>query len=236
MTTDKWMDAGGFSEGMQDALFPIHDRIGGIQSSVLTMLMNPTKLRRIYDNEFLVPRDQDALTLPEMLRTLTSAVWTELEKGPSGNTSERNPYISSLRRNLQAEHAERLIDLSMPQAGGTEAMKAISNQAMMQLRQISAKIGTIIGEKGENANLDAYSLAHLKQTRMRIEKALDARLRASRRGSAATVHRPDLAGGGGGNPWHGDDDAERQGGGGNPDGCADGGNPVAGVAAVLRPE
>lgn len=174
MTTDKWMDAGGFSEGMQDALFPIHDRIGGIQSSVLTMLMNPTKLRRIYDNEFLVPRDQDALTLPEMLRTLTSAVWTELEKGPSGNTSERNPYISSLRRNLQAEHAERLIDLSMPQAGGTEAMKAISNQAMMQLRQISAKIGTIIGEKGENANLDAYSLAHLKQTRMRIEKALEA--------------------------------------------------------------
>jgi hypothetical protein len=35
-------------EAFSEATFPIHDRIMGIQSSTLTMLMNPTTLRRFW--------------------------------------------------------------------------------------------------------------------------------------------------------------------------------------------
>lgn len=174
MTTDKWLDQGGMSEGMQEATFPIHDRIMGIQSSTLTMLLNPSTLRRVLDNEYRLKSDVDTLTLPELLDTISKSVFTELESGLSSG-SVRKPSISSLRRNLQREYIERLIDLTMPNAGSGEAYKAISNLSMMKLREINKKITGIIGEKGDKTgSLDAYTFAHLSEAKIRIEKALDA--------------------------------------------------------------
>ena len=115
------------------------------------------------------------LTLPELLDTVSTAVWSELEKEPSGGYTVRKPYISSLRRNLQREHLDRMIDLTMPAAGSAEASKAISNLSVFRLRELARKIEQIIGEKGDKGRkLDAYSLAHLSEAKLRIEKALDA--------------------------------------------------------------
>jgi len=175
MTVDKWLDGGGIGEARQENTYSVHDRIGGIQAMVLTRLMNPTTLRRILDNEFQVPADQDALTLPEMLDTVSNAVWSELNNGSSGSFTARKPYISSLRRNLQREHLDRLIDLTLPSTGSTEAFKAISNLAVFRLRQLNETITGIIGEKSDKGGtLDAYSMAHLSEAKMRIGKALDA--------------------------------------------------------------
>lgn len=175
MTVDKWLDWGGVGEARQDNTYNVHDRIGGIQAMVLTRLMNPTTLRRVLDNEYRVSSDQDTLTLPELLDTVSASVWSELEKSPSGSFTPRKPYISSLRRNLQREHLERMIDLTLPNAGSGEAFKAISNLSVFRLRQLDAKITSIIGEKGDKAgSLDAYSVAHLSEAQMRINRALDA--------------------------------------------------------------
>ena len=46
----------------------------GIQASALSQLMNPTTLRRVYDNEFRVPADEDAVTLFEILNKVTSGL------------------------------------------------------------------------------------------------------------------------------------------------------------------
>ncbi|MBW3596712.1 MAG: zinc-dependent metalloprotease, partial [Planctomycetes bacterium] len=67
LANDRWLDG---SRSLSEAAWPIHDSIMGFQASALTMLMNPTTLSRVYDNEFRVPADQDALTLPELLETL----------------------------------------------------------------------------------------------------------------------------------------------------------------------
>jgi hypothetical protein len=174
MTVEKWLDQGGMSEAMQDATWPIHDRIAGIQSAVLTMLMNPTSLRRVFDNEYRTPSDQDALTLPELLDTISTSVWSELDKTPSGKFTARKPMISSLRRNLQREYVERMIDLTFPGAGSGEAYKPVSNLAMFKLRQLKDKLASIVDEKGAANKLDPYTLAHLSEARVRIEKALDA--------------------------------------------------------------
>jgi hypothetical protein len=175
MTVDKWLDAGGASEGMQEATFPIHDRIMGMQSSTLTMLMNPTTLRRVLDNEYRLAGTADTLTLPELMDTVTGAIFSELDSTPSGEFTPRKPWITSLRRNLQRETIERLIDLTLPGAGSGEAYKPISNLATAKLREIDRKLTKLVGDKADQkGSLDTYTFAHLSEAKVRIAKALDA--------------------------------------------------------------
>ena len=80
--------------------------------------------------------------------------------------------ISSLRRNLQREHLERLIDLTLPGNGSSAAYKAISNLCVMELGELKERIAKVLD--GDKVKLDPYSKAHLFEARQRIEKALDA--------------------------------------------------------------
>ena len=170
MTVDKWLDQGGSGEAMQENAWPIHDRISGLQAVALTRLMNPTTLRRVFDNEFRVPADQDALTVPEVIDSIATAVWTELEQSPSGSFTARKPMISSLRRNLQREHMDRLIDLSLKGLGSGAASKPVQNLATAKLRDLKAKL-----EKFKDASgLDPYTKSHLDDARARVAKILDA--------------------------------------------------------------
>ncbi|MHC4567382.1 MAG: zinc-dependent metalloprotease [Planctomycetota bacterium] len=171
MTVDKWLD--GMFLVLSDPTWPIHDRIMGIQASVLASLMYPTTLRRIYDNEFLVPADEDALTLPELLDTVSDAVWSELDEKPGKKYTAREPMISSLRRNLQREHMELLIDLSKSSYFGTSAYKPIATLVIEKLTQIrDDKIEPVLETYDER--LDPYSRAHLKDAATQIKKALEA--------------------------------------------------------------
>ncbi|MEM7476531.1 MAG: zinc-dependent metalloprotease, partial [Planctomycetota bacterium] len=153
--------------------WPVHDRILSMQASTLTQLMRTTTLRRVYDNEFRTPEDQDALTLPELLDSITSEIWSELDAQADGEAkyTTRKPMTSSLRRNLQREHLERLIDLTLASSGSSAAYKAISNLCIMELQELKEKIASKM--KSEKA-LDPYTKAHLYEANKRIEKALDA--------------------------------------------------------------
>ncbi len=168
MSLDKWWAEGNWFE---DATWPVHDKILGIQASALTALMNPTTLMRIYDNEFRVPKDQDAVTLPEVMSTLTQAVWKQLGEVDETTTySARQPLIDSFDRNLQREYLERLTDLISPDAGYNAAHKPIYDLASMELRELASKMEKVL----ENGNLDPYSKSHLSESRRLIEKALEA--------------------------------------------------------------
>jgi len=171
MTIDKWWDAGGFRHIFDDPTWPVHDNIMGIQAAALTMVMNPTTLRRIYDNEFRVPSDEDALTLPEVIDGITEAVWAELDDSPNGTYTNRQPMISSLRRNLQREQMERLIDLSMTDSGFGAAAKPISNLSTHRLRELRTRIEDLLDVSDR---IDDYTVAHLSEAAVRIEQALDA--------------------------------------------------------------
>ena len=169
MTTDKWLDGGFFF--FQDSTWPVHDRIMGIQASTLTMLMNPTTLGRTYDNEFLTPSDQDMLTLPEIFGLIHKSVWSEILDPKDRQFTPRKPMISSLRRNLQREHLERLIDLTIQSSWRGASQKPVSTLALSQLRRLNLQIGTVLEE--QKGKLDAYSEAHLSEAKHRIQKALD---------------------------------------------------------------
>ncbi len=180
LTTDKFGDYEGGAASLE-ASWPIHDRIAGIQSVVMTLLMNPTTLRRVYDTELAVSADTDVVTLPELLDAISAAAWEEIGFNGSRSAqpreasfakskafSVRDPAISSLRRNLQREHLQRLIDLSL-QKGSSSSTRSIALLARMTLESLGRSIDACLQD-----DLDAYTQAHLSDARVRIGKALDA--------------------------------------------------------------
>lgn len=172
MTADQWLDEGHGFGVSSEATWPIHDRVLGLQSSALTWLMNPTTLRRVYDNEMRLPAETDALTLPELLSTIKTAAWSELEEDCPADRNDRKPMISSLRRVLQREHLQRLVDLVIKPSTSTAANKPISNLARMELKDLAKRIEASLKKCGKN--MDAYTKAHLTEVSERIEQALKA--------------------------------------------------------------
>lgn len=172
MSVDKWLDEGGRSAMSAEATWPIHDRILGIQASALTLVMNPTTLRRLLDNELRVPADVDTITLPEVLDRISGAVWNELDQDCPEGRSARQPMISSLRRNLQREHVQRLIDLVLKEPSDTAAYKPIGTLAKMHLRQLKDRIAVSLAKCA--GKMDPYSVAHLGETQERIARVLEA--------------------------------------------------------------
>jgi hypothetical protein len=170
MAEEKWWDD--WSSIFADSTWPVHDEIMGFQAYALTVLMYPDALRRIYDNEFLATPQTDVLTLPELLETIRKAVWSELDQPSGAKHDARNPLVSSLRRNLQREHLERLIDLSKPNTIGSAVYKPISTLAVDQLRQLKTKIDPML-DASDDA-VDPYTKAHLREASTQIQKALDA--------------------------------------------------------------
>lgn len=162
MGKQDWWDPNGFSQLVEDQSYTVHDTVDQIQSTSLSLLMNPTKLRRVYDNEFRT--EGDRLTLPELLGTISDNVWRETSSGSRVGT------ISSFRRNLQREHVGRLISLALadsPFAG--PATKTIGTLARNELRDIKKST-----ERALRADVDEYTAAHLADIDERIGRALDA--------------------------------------------------------------
>jgi hypothetical protein len=172
LSVDKWYDDGGIAMIAEDATYPVNDRVMAIQTMTLTMLMNPTTLRRVYDNETQLESDKDAVTLPEILQSVHQAIWGELSQSAAGKRTPRQPQVSSLRRNLQREHVERLIDLNLNERAGRAAFKSISSLARMNLRTLQESIAKALEQS--RANYDDYTLAHLKDCEVRIKSALEA--------------------------------------------------------------
>ena len=174
LTVDKWWDNNALeSTLMENPAWPVHDRILSIQAVILTSLMRPQTLERIYDNEARIPANQDALTIPELLDKLHDAIIGDLvteSQHNNGQFTARQPMLSSLRRNLQQEYVERLIDLIEPSSGLSVGEKPIQDLAAVQLREIVMEIDRVRDHPG----LDPYSKAHLAETGLRITKALEA--------------------------------------------------------------
>jgi hypothetical protein len=189
LTTDKWYDGDESALMADDSAWPVHDRVLGIQAMVMTRLLNPVTLGRVYDNEVRVPGDQDYITLPEVLDAIRVAVWNELDTWQDGpQFTARKPFLSSFRRNLQREHLDRLIDLTTNSrlSRSQPSYKPITDLATTQLGEIKAKIDSIASKP----TLDPYSRSHLGQASIRIKKALDAGMLVddgSRGGGGASI-------------------------------------------------
>jgi hypothetical protein len=169
LTADKHRHWGHF--GSPDVAFSVHDRVAQIQGFALLYVMNPGTLSRVYDNELRIPADEDALTLPELMGAGVDAIFSELDAERGGERyTNRRPMISSLRRNLQSEMTDRLIDLAMDSA---RMPRPIQTLALAHLRDIHGRLGAIL-DGPDNGVVDDYTVVHLGDLEQRIDKALNA--------------------------------------------------------------
>ena len=172
--------------------YAVHDVILMWQNRVLDQLLSTLTLKRLHDAELKVPADQDALTVPELLDTLTATVYSELDDLKAGDYTNRKPAVSSLRRNLQRSYLKRLGGLAIgPQQSSTSGLAAmlgisttsssvpedVQTLAYAKLQELDGKIGKVLAGP---VKLDAYSKAHLTESQQRIKKILNAELTTSR--------------------------------------------------------
>jgi hypothetical protein len=173
LAASRWMhrDSLDWSEPLT---FPIQDVILRYQTNVLFQLLNPESVQFLYDAELHVAGDKEIYTLPEMMRTLTDSIWAEVDsKNRLGNRySTRSPMISNLRRNLQRAYLGRLITIATE--GENSSYPAVARtMAWRELKTLGNRIGDIAGDS-RAAQLDPYSQAHLEESKMRIDQALEA--------------------------------------------------------------
>ncbi|MFT5285309.1 MAG: hypothetical protein ACI8TQ_001471 [Planctomycetota bacterium] len=164
-----WWDPKGMSELMEDPSFTVHDQVGTFHAIGLSLLLNPTTLRRVYDNEFRTADADDSMTLAEVVRTVTDSAWSEFEKGKKKKDDSDSSVCSSFRRNLQQEHVNRLSTLALINSGSA-SMRTIRTLAAHELRRIAKMADKAISK----LKLDAYTEAHLTDVSARISKTLEA--------------------------------------------------------------
>jgi hypothetical protein len=164
-----WWDPVEFESLMDDPSFNVHDVVGGIQATALTLIMNPARLRRVYDNEYRSRGAEDLLTLAEVVTTVTDAAWRECVEPSHAEHTPASPMVTSFRRNLQREHVQRLIDLALLKDTPSPAMRTISSMATAELRRIDDMTA-----RSQKVEPDPYTAAHLADVRTRIAKAMDA--------------------------------------------------------------
>ncbi len=163
----------------EDLGYPIHERVLAFQRMTLSLLLGPDTLERVLDAELKLDADQDAVSLPELLGRLSKAIYPELhgEEGAAlvGGTrfTVRRPFVPSLRRNLQRAYLGELIALALGNRGWSvpPVTRAL---AYRELKGLKTRLDPIAQDSGKAALLDPYSLAHIEESRARIEKALAA--------------------------------------------------------------
>ncbi|WP_373537048.1 zinc-dependent metalloprotease [Microcoleus sp.] len=147
--------------------YPIGDRITFLQRFVLRVLLSPTRLARLRDVE-LKSAPETALRLPELFDTLQKDIWKEVLQ------PEKKMQISTFRRSLQREHLAILMGMVLRKTSAPEDARTL---AWYELRQLREGLSKSIRNLDRNA--DAYTRAHLEETRDRISKVLNSQIQSN---------------------------------------------------------
>ena len=140
--------------------YPYHQEVLDLQRSLLSQITTAALFARIRDAEMKYGIDQ-VVTIPELMDTLTAAVWSELEAGAD---------VPAMRRDLQRAHLDRMIELVTDAPSGTPAdARAV---ARMTLERLVASLDAAL----RGSVQDAYTRAHFNESRARAERALEAGL------------------------------------------------------------
>ena len=106
---------------------------------------------------------------------MTDSIFAEVWSTRAATYTNRQPAISSLRRNLQQAYLARVTRIALGQQ--EEAPSDCQSIATLQLSRLSQDISKLLAS---DLQLDAYSQAHLAESAGRIEKILAAQFVQSR--------------------------------------------------------
>ncbi len=176
LAPERWMHwgMGGWTTEID---FPLHDRVLGIQKSILGWLFQPMVLRRVVDSEMKFATGEEAFTMPEIFQKVEKSIWGDLRTPvaveASANRKATNQEDSSFRRALQREHVQALIGILH------EGAEVLPEDARTQAWASLNRIVATISKQSTMLGLEGYSGPHLRETEARIRKALDAHMSVS---------------------------------------------------------
>lgn len=151
--------------------YPIHDNVLMMQEMMLFELLSSNRLQRMLDNELKV-KDDDVYTLAEHLRLVIEPIFEECLADPkNAKFTNRKPYISSFRRNLQRASLKQLSRLVAYGSSYPDDARTLSR---MHLKTLHDNMARLLGHP--KLQLDDYSRAHLIDSQNRIKQVLEAGL------------------------------------------------------------
>lgn len=167
---ERWSHWGASPYGTR-ADFPLHDWALTQQSGLLSQLLDPVVLARIRDAELRASPGEQRMELPELFATLSGAIWSEISSATAGRPARARNIVAA-RRDLQRQHLDMMIRLTInPPPGTPEDARAL---ARVTLSSLGLDLDRALA--AARTDLDAYTRAHLVDSRQRITEALDAKM------------------------------------------------------------
>ena len=159
--TNRWLHWGSNLTFNGRLDYPFYEVALGIQTNLLNNLTHPFRLSRIRDAELKFGAE-NVVTIPDLFENLTEAIWSEVWTAPGRN-------ISTERRDLERAYIERMTQILLDPPDRTPAdARAIARVTLQDLHTRLTRRLT------PPYNFDAYTYAHLSESKARIEKALEA--------------------------------------------------------------
>lgn len=185
LAADRWWHWGNEGVVFSNVEFPLYERILGIQRVVLGHMFNPAVLARVQNCAFKADKDEQPLTIAEVFRSLTDAIWKEYQSA-GAKADSKKAVNALLRRNLQREHVKDLANLVLGRrsagggitmfhggGGGSGATPPDARSlARLHLRDINRRIEGCLKQPANG--LDDTTRAHLEECQERIAKVLAA--------------------------------------------------------------
>jgi hypothetical protein len=153
----------GTGYGATPVEFPANEMVGSLQELLLTDLLEPIRVARMINNESRVAAGQ-AYTAAEMFRTLTDAIWSELD------TPARPRAVNAIRRTLQRSHIGALGRMLLPAPVGPVLSEDARSLARQELEQVAARIR----RADQGAISDPMTRAHLTENLAQAQRLLQA--------------------------------------------------------------
>ncbi len=153
----------------------IHETVLAGQLRIINRLFSSKVLSRIEGAGLYVKADEDVITVADVYQRVTETTWSELDKDLAAETwSASNPFISGYRRNLQRAFLKYVLlnhllnpPSSLPQDARSVAWAAVA--------ELGEDLEALLQKADQNAvALDPLSDAHLRESQIRIKKALEA--------------------------------------------------------------
>lgn len=165
--TNRWFHWGSNTTFNGRLDYPYHEQILAFQTAVMGQMLQPFRLAMIRDGETKFGA-ANMVTIPEIMTDLTRAVWSEVWVATAVRGAD------APRRDLQRAYIDQITQLVVRPAARTPAdARAVARR---QLRDLDRRLGLAAQATG----LSIYMLAHIDESRARIQKALDAGLEAER--------------------------------------------------------
>jgi len=152
--------------------YPIHDEMLVRQDGILSRVLGSMALYRIQDNEFKVDPGEDAYTLSEHLELIINGVFSEWKAKPAQEKYDnRNPLVTSFRRNLQRQTIRRMGSIVAQFSSAPSDARTLTRMHLQTLRD---QAQGLLEQK--ELTLDDYTKAHLLDSVARIDTILKAEL------------------------------------------------------------